>query len=84
MSLVENVKRCMREHGEQCAEIERLKAWRKTVVTAADAILVPVTGEFGRVLLESPESELVIQCEGCEVKLTAGHFTALYRATDLD
>lgn len=28
MSLVENVKRCMREHGEQCAEIERLTTWQ--------------------------------------------------------
>lgn len=64
------------------AEIKRLRASSAAVREVADAILAPITAEFGRVLYENPGSEVVIQCEGCKVKLTAGHFMALYDATN--
>lgn len=56
---------------------DKLEATRK----AADAILAPMTMEFGRALIESPESDINIECEGYSVTLKAKQFMALYWAT---
>jgi hypothetical protein len=65
-------------------EIDRLNAWRKRATAAADAILAPMTAEYGRILEEAPDQEIVVSCGDYSVKLTAKKFMDLYHATEHD
>lgn len=88
----------MHMHGCQCVEcapmpgypvadsrdsdIQRLNAWRKTVITAADAILAPMTAKFGRIMEEAPDQKIELTLCSHTVRIEASKFMALYRATD--
>ncbi len=81
-ALGDNVQRCFKEHGEQAEEIKRLNEWRKNVISAADAILAPLTMEVGRLMEDAPDHEMIIRAYGQRIKIPASKFMALYRATD--
>lgn len=49
---------------------------------AADAILCPMTAEFGRIMIEAPDQEIELTLCGHTVRIKAAIFMDLYHATD--
>ncbi|HEX7767086.1 MAG TPA: hypothetical protein VF443_10255 [Nitrospira sp.] len=58
--------------------VERLIATK----TAADAILAPMTAEFGRIMEEAPNELIDMTLCSQDAAVPAGKFMALYHATD--
>ena len=57
---------------------DKMEATRK----AADAILAPLTAEYGRLMEENPDYEIVVSFGEYAVSMPASRFMALYHATD--
>lgn len=50
---------------------------------AADAVLAPMTMEFGRIMEEAPGQEIEMTLCSVTASVSAGKFMALYHATDI-
>lgn len=62
--------------------ISTLTAALREAKLAADAILAPMTMEFGRIMEEAPDQEIKMTLCSVKASVPAGKFMALYHATD--